>query len=42
VQHDDAVGQLVADGTPADVMASAVVQQAYLGSKSNAAGAVHV
>jgi len=24
------------------VMASAVVQQAYLGSKSNAAGAVHV
>jgi len=35
-------GQLVADGTPADVMASAVVQQAYLGSKSNAAGAVHV
>jgi branched-chain amino acid transport system ATP-binding protein len=26
-------GQLVADGEPAEVMASAVVQEAYLGAK---------
>jgi branched-chain amino acid transport system ATP-binding protein len=29
-------GQLVADGEPADVMASAVVQEAYLGTKPRA------
>jgi branched-chain amino acid transport system ATP-binding protein len=35
-------GQLVADGTPAEVMASQVVQEAYMGAKSAAPGAVHV
>lgn len=34
-------GQLVADGEPADVMASAVVQEAYLGAKPAVAEAVN-
>jgi branched-chain amino acid transport system ATP-binding protein len=34
-------GQLVADGSPAEVMASAVVQEAYLG-KTTQPGAIHV
>jgi branched-chain amino acid transport system ATP-binding protein len=33
-------GQLVADGEPAEVMASAVVQEAYLGAKPLAAPVV--
>jgi branched-chain amino acid transport system ATP-binding protein len=35
-------GTLVADGSPAEVMASAVVQEAYLGAKASQPGAVHV
>jgi branched-chain amino acid transport system ATP-binding protein len=35
-------GQMVADGAPSDVMASAVVQEAYMGAKAAQPGAVHV
>jgi branched-chain amino acid transport system ATP-binding protein len=35
-------GELVADGSPAEVMASAVVQEAYLGAKASQPGSVHV
>jgi branched-chain amino acid transport system ATP-binding protein len=35
-------GQLVADGSPAEVMASDVVQEAYMGTQVSADGAVHV
>lgn len=35
-------GQLVADGQPAEVMASSIVQEAYLGAKASDHGAVHV
>jgi branched-chain amino acid transport system ATP-binding protein len=35
-------GTMVADGSPAEVMASAVVQEAYLGAKASEPGAVHV
>jgi branched-chain amino acid transport system ATP-binding protein len=35
-------GQLVADGLPAQVMASAIVQEAYLGTKTSDQEAVHV
>jgi branched-chain amino acid transport system ATP-binding protein len=35
-------GQMVADGAPGDVMASAVVQEAYMGGKSAQPGAAHV
>ncbi len=35
-------GELVADGSPADVMSSAVVQEAYMGVNASPAGAVHV
>jgi branched-chain amino acid transport system ATP-binding protein len=35
-------GALVADGSPAEVMASAIVQEAYLGAKPVPAGPAHV
>ena len=35
-------GQLVADGSPTEVMASDVVQEAYMGTQVSADGAVHV
>jgi branched-chain amino acid transport system ATP-binding protein len=35
-------GQMVADGAPAEVIASPVVQEAYLGIKAREAGAEHV
>lgn len=35
-------GAMVADGTPAEVMSSDVVRDAYMGAKSAQAGAVHV
>jgi branched-chain amino acid transport system ATP-binding protein len=35
-------GQLVADGPPAQVMASAIVQEAYLGTRTSDEEAVHV
>jgi branched-chain amino acid transport system ATP-binding protein len=35
-------GQLVADGAPAAVMASSVVQEAYMGASASEPGAVHV
>lgn len=34
-------GQLVADGQPAEVMASSIVQEAYLGAKAPETGAAH-